>query len=137
MCPRAADCPNPTEGQFCSVCGIQVAKRFHQFQAADPPVPDFLWKELNEALFTADGAGGPTRIDAESVVYRLIGNQARPGQPREFHLSSDGEIVLNLAIVSMTDEIAWFKKAFASEWMKIQEAYGGILFKWGYLQWFS
>jgi len=137
MCPRAADCPNPTEGQFCSVCGIQVAKRFHEFQAADPPVPDFVWKELNEALMTADGSTGPARIDAESVVYRLIGNTSRVNQPREFHLDSQGEIVLDLAPVNVQDEIAWFKRAFAAEFMKVQETYGGILFRWGFLQWFS
>lgn len=137
MCPRPVQCPNPTEGLYCPQCGIQVNKRFHEFQTADPPLPDFLFRELNEALFTADGMTGPERIGDDQVVYRLLGNQRRPEQPREFHLDDSTALRIDLTVLDAQDEIAWFKKAFASEWMKVQKTYGGLIFRWGLLQWFS
>jgi hypothetical protein len=139
MCPEPAQCPNPDplKSQFCATCGMQTSKRFHEFQAADPPLPDFLFQELNEALFTADGMGGPTRIDAEHVVYRLIGNVAKSDKPREFHLDTDGDLAMDLTTMNMQDEIAWFKRAYAAEFMKVQQTYGGIVFRWGFLRWFS
>lgn len=135
QCPQKASCPNQGEGAFCSLCGMQLSRRFHEFQAADPPVSDFLWKELNEALMTTDGTAGPERIDATHVVYRLVGNVGKPGQLREFFLG-DSDVTMDLTNLDMQAEIDWFKKAFAEEFMKIQMAYGGLLFKWGYLQWF-
>lgn len=139
MCPHPAQCPNPDpeEGQFCATCGIQVSQRFHEFQATDPPLPDFLWKELQETLFLADGVGGPTRLDANLVVYRILGNVDRPEKPREFHLDTDGDVSMDLTTLNMQGEIEWFKRAYAAEFMKIQETYGGVLFRWGFLQWFN
>ena len=108
MCTQPAVCPNPDplKEQYCATCGMQASKRFHEFQAADPPLPDFLFEVLNEALFTADGMMGPTRIDAEHVVYRLIGNIRKPDKPREFHLDAKEDWALDLTVVSMQDEIA-------------------------------
>ena len=139
MCTQPETCPNPDplKGQFCATCGMQASKRFHEFQSADPPLPDFLFEALNEALFTADGMAGPTRVDSEHVIYRLIGNIRKPDKPREFHLNANEDLALDLTATSMQDEIAWFKRSYAAEFMKVQETYGGIVFKWGYLQWFS
>jgi hypothetical protein len=139
MCPQPAQCPNPdpNTSPFCATCGMQVAKRFHQFQSADPPIPDFLFRELNDALATADGMMGPTRVDHEHVIYRLIGNARRPNPPREFYLDDNSDVWMDLTSVDTQAEIKWFKEAYTPELMKVADAYGGMMFKWGFLQWFS
>ena len=137
MCSQPASCPNPTSGMYCPQCGMQVNRRFHEFQSADPPIPDFLFRALDEAVSTTDGMGGPERIGDDRVVYRLIGNQRRASQPREFHLAGSSDLRIDLTAISFQDELAWFRKAYAPEWMKIQEQYGGLIFRWGFLQWFT
>jgi len=135
MCPKPQNCPNPTEGQFCPTCGIQVAKRFHVFQSTDPPFPEFLWKNLNETMMSADGMAGPQRLDDDRVVYRIIANVYREGQPREFHLDEHDDIWMDLSVIDMKAEIAWFRRAFASELSPLQGTYGSFAIKWGLLQW--
>jgi len=136
QCPQKAVCPNPTEGVYCPTCGLQVSKRFHEFQSTNPPMPDLLFKECREALMQADGMSGPQRLDASNVIYRLVGNQTRPECPREFWVESSDSMWMNLTQIDSQAEIAWFKKAYAAEWMKVQGAYGPIKFNWGLLQWF-
>lgn len=136
-CPKPAECPNPTDAPFCPTCGMVVSKRFVEFQSADPPLPDFLWKELHEALFCADGMAGPERLDAQHVIYRIIGNVTRDGQPREFHLDQNGDFWLDMSTLDPRVEMAWFKRAFAPELHHLQETYGGFHIRWGLLQWFS
>lgn len=136
-CPTPANCPNPTTEPFCPQCGIQVSRRFHEFQQADPPIPNFLFENLKEALFTTDGMAGPERLGDAQVVYRFLGNVRRPNQPREFHLDESTDLHIDLTLLNAKEEIAWFKQAFSPEWMLIQKTYGAPIFRWGLLQWFS
>jgi hypothetical protein len=137
QCPDKANCPNPTSGPFCAQCGIQVSKRFHQYQSADPPVPDFCFRKLGESLHLADGMSGPERIGDDQVVYRFIGNEPRPKQPREFHVDAQGDVWMDLSVISVQDELDWFKRAYAKEWLELQGTYGNLIFRWGFLQWHS
>jgi len=134
-CRQPDKCPNVPHG-FCSTCGMEIKKRYHEFQDTDPSLPSILTDVLSEALFTADGIEGPEQPNSNTVIYRLVPNVTRSGQLREFHVDEDASFWRDLTHFSTQDEIAWFEDAFAPEWSALREVYGDIHFKWGLLQWF-
>ena len=136
MCPKPAECPNAQSGQFCPHCGMELNKRYHEYQHTDPPIHEILVGVLSEALLTADGITGPQQPDRDTVIYRVIKNQARPGEPRSFYLDDDCGVWVPIPPSAIPDEIAWFRRAFAPEWETLQELYGKFEFRWGFLQWY-
>lgn len=134
---RRKDCPNPEGGQFCATCGMELKRRFHEYQATDPPFGTVMVDELKEALHCADGMGGPQTVGGNTVIYRLVPNVTRPGEPREFHLDTDEDLWMDITSLDGNAEIEWFKEAFAPEWVVLAKSYGTFTFKWGFMQWFS
>lgn len=134
VCTQPKNCPNPVEGPFCPQCGILVKNRFHTFLYPDPDLQQFLGRELQEVLFIAEGMNGSQKIGEDRLIYRVLGNIDR-NDPREFVISQN-DMWVDISSLDIPGEIAWFKKAFAPEFMKIQEMFGGIQFKWGYIQFY-
>jgi len=124
MCPQPTDCPNAQSGQFCPRCGMELEKRYHDYQNTDPPMHEILVKVLDEALMNADGVSGPEQPDRNTVIYRLIQNQ------------DDDSVCVEVVSNMVMEEIAWFREAFAPEWEALRELYGNFEFKWGFLQWY-
>lgn len=134
---RREDCPNPQKGEFCAACGMELKRRFHEYQDTDPSFRSVTLDHLNQALHTADGMAGPETIGSTTVLYRLVPNVTRPRQPREFHLDTDQDLWMDITSLDGNAEIDWFKEAFAAEWEQLARFYGDFTFKWGFLQWFS
>lgn len=135
-CRQPDTCPNAQSGQFCPSCGMEIKKRFHIYQITDPHLPEIVADVLGESLMTADGMEGPEQPDSTTVIYRLVPNTTREGEPREFHLDSQNAFWMEMSELSPGDEINWFKEAFAPEWEALREVFGEFEFKWGLMQWF-
>lgn len=134
---RQANCPNAQSGTFCPTCGMELKRRFHEYLHTEPPFDMVMVDHLKEALHRADGMSGPQMLTTSTVVYRVVPNQTRRDQPREFHVDTDSDLWVDISGFDVEGEIEWFKKAFAPEWNELLQFYGKFAFKWGYLQWFN
>lgn len=138
-CRRPDACPNAPQNTtgFCRTCGIELKKRFREVLRTEPSFDLVLFEMIKEALFRADGVHGPEMPSKDKVIYRLVPNVTREGQPREFHLDTEGALCINAVDLDPHTESEWFQRAFAAEWETLANVFGPFTFNWGYLQWFN
>ena len=130
---KRQNCPNTQGEPFCAVCGMELKDRFHEYQDTNPPFGTVMVDHLKEALHCADGMTGPETV-AGDVIYRVVPNARRSGQPREFRLDEDNALWIDITSIDGNAEIEWFKEAFTPEWEQLVKFYGTFTFKWGFMQ---